>query len=274
VEISRERRVDAAGFPLICTVMRLPRTALAAFGLAALLAPGASGGEFVLFRSIWGEAIVNTDMTPAGRELTPPTPDHPVYYVGRSLAAKLGSIPGDQEPPVPDVNALAAKLLAKQGYLPAGPGHEPTLFLVVQWGHLKPGKDDLGWFMGYGKVNDIAAPSTPIIGALLWNMRSRDVETIVDYASDPLYGIIVTAFDHASARTANPVALWQTRIALPALGKSMADALPTMFIAGAPYFGRETDRPTLRDADTVREGHVKFGDTKFLEDLPPAGKTQ
>jgi hypothetical protein len=253
--------------------MRFPRTALASLGISACALPGdLRAAEFVLFRSIWGSAIVNTDMTPAGRKITPPTPDQPVYFLGTSLGTKLGSIPGDDEPTVKEVNAFVTRLLAKQGFLGAQPGvHEPSLFIVMQWGYMNPDYDGLGDFLGYDRSKDIGDPAQPIVGALLANMRSREIDTIVEYQSIPLYGIIVTAFDYQSARTKEPIIYWQTRIGLPASGKSMAAALPTMFIAGAPAFGRETDKPILRDADTVREGHVKLGDLEFLGDTPATG---
>jgi hypothetical protein len=170
---------------------------------------------------------------------------------------------------VKDVNAFVTKLLAKQGFLAARPGvHEPTLFLVMQWGYLRPGYDNLGWFLGYSERQDIAAGGG--LAPLLRNLRGREIETIIEYASEPIYGIIVTAFDYQTARTPKPIVYWQTRIGLPAIGKSMAAALPNMFIAGASAFGRETNKAILRDADTLREGHVKLGDLQILDEVPAA----
>ncbi len=240
--------------------MRLPRPILAVLGAAACLLSSASGSEFVLFRSVWGNTIVNTDMTAEGRALTPATVEAPVYYLGKSLGTYLGSIPGDEEPTVREVNKFVTKLLAKQGYLAARPGvHDPTLFVVMQWGYMKPGysETDRAWFLGYNDYRDAGS-------------HSRELDTIIEFFPVPLYGIIVTAFDYASVRTPKPVIYWQTRIALPADGKTMAAALPAMFIAGAPAFGRETRKPILRDADTLREGHVKLGDLKFLDVMPAA----
>jgi len=247
--------------------MRTARRVLTALGLLALGLPDTVRAEFVLFRSVWGNAIVNTDMTPEGRALTPPNVANPVYFLGTSLGTKLGSIPGDKEPSVKEVNTFVTRLLAKQGFLAAQPGvHEPTLFLVMQWGYLQPGWDNLGWFLGYNENQDIAVGEG--LMPVLSNMRTRETETILDYALNPIYGIIVTAFDYRTASTEKPVIYWQTRIGLPAAGKSMAAALPNMLIAGAPAFGRETKKAILRDADTLREGHVNLGDLKFLEELP------
>jgi len=239
---------------------------------------GVCHAGFSLFHNVWGDAIVSTDTTPEGHALTPPTREQPVYYLGRSLGCKLGSIGGDEIPTEREMTAIVAKILAKQGYLGAKSGvHEPALYLVVQWGYLEPRNGDLMWFLGYDPKQDIAAPSFP--GKLgpevfLRNFRSRTIEAILDNASDAIYGIIITAFEYKSANTPSPVIYWQTRIGLPANGKSMTQALPTMLVAAGSAIGRESQSPVLVDADTARAGAVKLGELKILDviDDPPHAK--
>lgn len=222
----------------------------------------------MLFRRVWGDVIVNTDTTPAGRKLTPPTPQQPVYYVGRSLGCRLGLLRGEDPPDDKEMNDLVVKILAKQGYLGAKPGvHEPTLFLVLQWGCVEPDKN-LRWFLGYNPSNDIAASYNPVgVGpeVLLAGFRSYETEMILDNSDEPNFGIIVTAFDYKSARTAQPVALWQTRIALPIVGKTMAQALPPMIVAAGPAIGRPSDKPVLLNADSARAGTVELGELQILD---------
>lgn len=239
-------------------------------GCAALGLPSASAAGFGLFRNFWGDVIVATDMLPEGRELTLPTPDKPVYYLGRSLGAKLGTIPGDHVPDEKMINDVVVRILAKQGYVGARRGiDEPTLFLVVQWGYIDPRRGDNLWFLGYDPRQDIGAPVFPgVIGAEVFRLgfRSRMIETVLDSAKGPLYGIIVTAFEYQSARTPKPIMYWQSRIGLPANGKSMAEALPVMLLAAGTAIGRESGSPVLLDADEAREGQVKLGELQFLED--------
>lgn len=235
--------------------------------LSVTLLP-ARGASFSLFSAVWGDVIVATDTTPTGRKLTPPSPEHPVYYLGQSLGCRIGSIPGDRLPPDKEMNRFIADVLAKQGYLGATSGvHEPTLYLVVQWGQLDPIRGDHLWFLGYDSRQDIAAPIFPgLLGAEVWrrNNRSRTIETILDYASGPIYGIIVTAFEYHLASTPKPIICWQTRIALPTNGKSMAEALPAMVLAAGPSIGRDSDKPVLRDVDDARRGRVELGQLKVL----------
>lgn len=235
--------------------------------------PHATCAGFSLFPNTWGDVIVATDTTLAGKEITPPTPEQPAYYRGMSLGCKLGSIPGDQLPDVRELNKFVARVLAKSGYRAAVPGvHEPTLFLVVQWGYLQPGSDDLSWFLGYNASQDIGAPAFPgQLGPEIWrrNFRSRTISTILENVSGPIYGIIVTAFEFESADTPRPIIYWQTRIGLPANAKSMTEALPAMLVAAGPSIGRPSDSPVLRDADEARRGRVELGDLEVIgyEDL-------
>ena len=60
----------------------------------------ASAAGFNLFSPAWGDVIVATDTTEEGRELTPPTKGNPVYYLGKSLGCKVGSLRGDRLPDV------------------------------------------------------------------------------------------------------------------------------------------------------------------------------
>jgi hypothetical protein len=169
---------------------------------------------------------------------------------------------------------LVAKVLAKQGYLGSHlEDREPTLYLILQWGYLQPQSGDLLWFLGYDANKDIGAPVFPgMLGPEVFrrNFRSRMIETILESASDPIYGIIITAFEYKSARTPKPIIYWQTRIGLPANRKTMAQALPAMILAAGPTIGHETDSPVLRDIDDVRSGRVELGELKVTgyEDEP------
>ncbi|HEY4302135.1 MAG TPA: hypothetical protein VGM73_14770 [Candidatus Didemnitutus sp.] len=254
--------------------MRLPRPGLLTSALLLLgagIVPPVRGG---LFTNYWGSAIVATDTTPEGEKLSPPSPAQPVYFLGRSLGHRLGSIGGDDEPDQQEFDRLITGILAKQGYLagdPKVPARAPTVFIIVQWGYLEPRSNDLLWFLGYNPSQDIASPVLPgQLGPEVFrrNMRSRTVETILENANDPIYGIIITAFEYKSMDTSRAVIYWQTRIGLPANGKSMAQALPTMLTSAGPAIGRPSDKPVLVDTDQLSEGQVKAGEIKIIGIVP------
>ena len=82
------------------------------------------------------EVIAVTDMTPLGALRRPVTPANPVYYQAVSAGYRDlgGIIAGDKIPPKEDVMKTIAKVLAKQGYLPATNEHPPTLIVIWVWG--------------------------------------------------------------------------------------------------------------------------------------------
>lgn len=251
--------------------MRLPRLRPALVWLALIFGGTDTAlAEFALFKNIWGDVLVATDTTEEGKKLRPASKEEPVYYKGLSMGGRLGSPQrGDREPPIKDLNNFAATILAKQGYLPAQPGkHEPSLLLVLQWGYLEPGTGDLLWFLGYDEEDDIAAQTQiNFLGAEVFRrgMRSRAVETILHDAQNPIYGIMISAFEFETAKTLKPVILWQTRIGLPTNGKSMTEAMPVMLAAAGPAIGRPADKPVLLDADSARAGTVNLGELKFMD---------
>lgn len=262
--------------------MKIP-SALVLFApvLFCLAALEARADRFVLFERYWGDCVVVTDMTKAGRALRPASRENPVYFLGEVYGGRLGSMHGDRLPDPKEMGRFAAKILAKQGYLGAQPGvHEPELFLVLQWGRIDRRSGDSLWFLGYDRTQDPAAPVFPpammpggntIVGPerFLRAFRPREIETVLEYAAEDMYGFIISAFEYKSARTAEPVVLWQTRIALPANGKSMSDALTTIVQIAGPQIGRETTKPVLcntEDRYTTKLGELKF--IGFEEDAP------
>jgi len=109
----------------------------------------------------------------------------------------------------------------------------------------------------------------------MMTLRSPIIEAILENASSAIYGIIVTAFEYRSASTADPIIYWQTRIGLPANGKSMAEALPAMMLAAGPAIGRENESPVLINVDEPRKGHVELGELQsrgVVDELPPRSK--
>jgi hypothetical protein len=252
--------------------LRFVAILVASFCLPHVCSAKSQGNWRDAFRRVWGDSVVTTDMTPEGRKLTPPTPEHPVYYLGTSLGARFDTIPGDRLPDVKQMNLLVARVLAKQGYLYASPGvHDPSLFLVLQWAHLKSVPL---WFLGYNPKYD--HPIHPHEVNVILDIAGLSANFKPTLQPAPAYAIVITAFDFKSARAKHPIVCWQTRIALPAIGKSMASALPPMIIAAGPAIGRESNLPFMGDADAVRQGRVTLGELQVLgheDELAPTDKS-
>jgi hypothetical protein len=106
------------------------------------------------------QTLVNVvvDVSPEGRKVAHPTPDHPSYYfpvVGGYLQ-QGEAFAGEKRPNQDELFHLAAVELAKQGYLVAHPGKTPPpdIFLVFHWGPLNPETIDLDDVFDGGKAGN------------------------------------------------------------------------------------------------------------------------
>jgi hypothetical protein len=237
----------------------------------------AAASEWTFLRRIEGDVVVVTDVTAAGRLLAPPSPERPVYFKGLTLGNKFGSIGGDQEPDKAALTKFVTKLLHKQGFRGSpGDAHPPTQFLVLQWGYMSTNASGKLDFLGYDPSQDIgASPNPNLLGPEVFfrGMRTPEIQLVLDLANEPMYAVSITSIDYATANTAHPVALWQTRIGFSATGNYMANALPKMIAAAADQIGRATERPTLRDPNSLRKGEVTLGEMEIKDiDEAPASR--
>lgn len=233
------------------------------------------------------EVITVTEVSAAGQFRSQASPDHPHYYIAASLGYRDlgGSIAGGSEPP-PDkvVIHLLSSELAKQGYLPAKQDSAPpSLLLVYTWGTLNTerfyGSDpsystqinhaQMVRFLGGSKVgmgDDFFNPLTaPMLGLAV---KSYEARNIYEAAREDLYVIVVSAYDLESAleRKRRPP-LWITRIAVPSLGFSFSNVLPSMLAIGGQQFGRDTPRPVWVNASDKFKPTVRMGELQLLEYL-------
>ncbi len=79
-----------------------------------------------------------TEVTPAGRKLTPATPQQPTYYVSQAGKQYTGGISPEQnlKGPSPEkLQQMMEKSLAENGYLVSdGAAHPATIAIIYQWG--------------------------------------------------------------------------------------------------------------------------------------------
>jgi hypothetical protein len=84
---------------------------------------------------------VVVDVTDAGKSVSRPSPDHPVYYYPVTPGyTEGGKVMEGEKPPPPtvDVQHLVAKALYEQGYKVMNRTSAPSLLLVFWWGYKAP----------------------------------------------------------------------------------------------------------------------------------------
>lgn len=234
------------------------------------------------------QVVAVTDTTPVGALRRPVTPANPAYYMAVSAGYRDfgGIIAGEKAPPKEDVFKAIAKVLAKQGYLPATNEHPPGLLLLWTWGTMNTDRmysgnpDDvegrqvnqrqLMRFMGAYKLGLISKePSafqdmTP--GVLF---RDADQELITQLATEDLYVAAISAYDFNAAARKEKVLLWTTKISCPSIGLDMRETLPAMLALAGPHIGRETVKPVSIKAADKFKGEVRIGDATVVEDTTP-----
>jgi hypothetical protein len=234
------------------------------------------------------QVIAVTDTTPVGALRRPASPASPVYYsaVNAGYRDLGGIIAGEKIPNKDDVVKTIAKVLAKQGYLPADDKHPSSLLLIWTWGTMNTDRfytgnpDDLEGqqvnrnqlmrFMGAYKLGMISKDARsswqddmfPASGMLF---RNADQDMIYELASEDLYVAAIAAYDYAAALEKKKVLLWTTKISCPSRGLAMPETLPAMLALAGPYIGRETTIPVSVKATDKFKPEVKIGDPTVVE---------
>ncbi|MBL9202770.1 MAG: hypothetical protein JNL39_19810 [Opitutaceae bacterium] len=234
------------------------------------------------------QVIAVTDTTPAGLLRRPASPDNPIYYVAVSAGYRDfgGIVAGEKVPKKEQVFAAIAKVLAKQGYLPATNEHPATILMLWTWGTMNTDRfytgnpDDLEGrqvnrqqllrFMGGYKVGLVSKEPSAIQDSFLLPgalFRDADSELISELASEDLYVAALAAYDAAAAARKEKVLLWTTKISCPSRGLAMNETLPAMLTLAGPYIGRETAKPVSVKATEKFKPEVKIGDPTTIEFL-------
>lgn len=232
------------------------------------------------------QVIAVTDTTPVGALRRPISTASPAYYSAISAGYRDfgGIIAGEKVPPKEDVMKTIARVLAKQGYLPATDQNPPTLLLIWTWGTMNTDRiysfspDDtdgrqinrrqLLRFMGAYKLGLISKELSSFQDDLFMTgslFRDADTEMISDLASEDLYVAAISAYDYGAATRQQKVLLWTTKISCPSRGLAMKETLPAMLALAAPYIGRETAKPVSVKATDKFKPEVKIGDPKVVE---------
>jgi hypothetical protein len=206
-------------------------------------------------------------------------------------------VPGDTLPPHKEILAVIVNTLRKHGFVPADKAHQPTQFILFNWGTMyaptsageldggskqvvHPPNPRLLRFMGGDKLDLMwdTAVDNPTISMggnmadariLTLGLRSSLAQKIHDAAEGDLYVAALGGYDFKSLLNGKPVELWQTRISCPADGLALADTLPVMIVAAGPQIGRETALPVWKDTTEENLGHVEFGQLKTLGTSEP-----
>jgi hypothetical protein len=232
------------------------------------------------------QAITVTDVTPAGRLWRLPSPAAPAYYAAVSAGYRDfgGIIAGEHMIPRQTANQTMLKVLAKQGYLPAGPKQSADLILVWTWGTLNAERLHIsanGYapqlnqrqilrFLGGDKLGLTSPRADPfpeqtLVPGLIH--EGGDARRFLDAAGDDYFVAVIAAYDVHLTDLKQAALLWTTRISCPSRGFWLPEAFPGMLAIATPFIGRETVKPVWIRATDQFKPEVRLGDLKVVEYL-------
>jgi len=233
-----------------------------------------------------------TDTTPVGALLHRPTPENPAYYIAVSAGYREfgGIVAGEKPPPKETVYRTFAKVLARQGYMPATNAHPPTLMLLWTWGTLNTdlfydasidpsqvggmgtqvNRQQMLRFLGGYKLGLVSKTPQPFSDEFLAPgllTHGVNADMLSDAATDDLFVAAIGAYDFAAAQHKEKKLLWVTKISCPSRGLALDQTLPAMMAIAGPNIGRETAEPVWINASDKFKPEVTIGDPKVVEYL-------
>lgn len=243
-----------------------------------------------------------TEMTEAGRKLSPPTAEKPAYYlIQASGAHEYGDSGNRTKPPTEeDLRPFVSRAFAAAHYLEAdGTGRTPDLMIVYHWG-VHAGIDSLAaeispqlalknlhqrvrlvggekfaarWAKAHNEDTTMAMTNALGAGAVYgimsaeyrMEMGNPTVRRLLSQSRDDVYFVIATAYDAAALARKERVLLWRTKMTVATQGVAMSETLAPLIAASVPYLGREMDeaRPVTRRI--YRDGRVILGELEVLD---------
>jgi hypothetical protein len=248
------------------------------------------------------DQTVVTEMTDSGRKIPLPSAENPAYYAAQpgGYHTEGHGTEAEQPPPESVMTGCLKQALATNHYLPADPGHPPTLLIVYVWGvhnNLDKGSDEIGGAspdIGHKNLLSRAAlvGGTKFAAELKDVLQQHDLQaevtslgTIMDplylfVARDPkirqlyeqslanCYYVVASAYDYQSAaRKEGRKLLWRSKMTVDAAGVSMTDTLPTLVLNAGQYLGRDMPESATFTKRISRNTQVKYGPMEVKEYL-------
>ncbi len=221
--------------------------------------------------------IQSVDMTPAGRKLTPPTPDHPTYYIPLFEGYKeLGgmSVEYERKPPDEETARQLVTMLAKQGYRLASKQFRPTMVLVFRWGSVVPVEVDSAARGPRqpplpGHVTNASEIRAYVVGERAGDMDRHAAHYAEMSSLEARHYLLISAFEFRTAGQEGEVLLWRAHVTTELWGNYLSEVLPLMIAHAAPILGRDVPPG---GAWTPANPHVIIGSPVVVPDKTAAEK--
>ncbi len=253
------------------------------------------------------DQTVMTEMTAEGKKLPPASREDPAYFVSQPGGYHMEGhgLADEKQPTAAELEGSMKRALAVNGYLPASPGHPPTLLIIYHWGshnNLDQGSVEVegtafqdvrhknllsrAALVGGTKFADElkaalekqdrqneladAAPAgltmMPIMNPLhLFVERDAKTRQLFEQSTEDCYYVIASAYDYQSVARGQRVLLWRSKLTADARGVSMPDTLPGLILNAGQYLGRDMPESATLTKRVDRDTQVRLGPLEVKE---------
>lgn len=198
------------------------------------------------------------------RGATEPAARHLSYVAYSGGYVEAGTPTGSARPATAaQVETALEEALASRGLVPATPGADPDLLLVVHWGvvardsmEIEPPDSLSKTFTSRLALVATAPLAAAVEKEFLWQKSAAglrkgytvprlldpDQEAAVLRLDDTRYFAIVSAYDHAAARRGEAVQRWRTVLSAKDLSGWMSNVVPALFRSSTRFLGANNEK--------------------------------
>lgn len=100
-----------------------------------------------------------------------------------------------------------------------------------------------------------------------WNLfkeKSRRNEWLVDQVAEPLYYVVVSAYDAQSVARNNRILLWRTYMTVELGALAMRDCIPSLVAQGSRYLGRDMQESATLTRKAYSNVETRIGELEFM----------
>jgi hypothetical protein len=253
------------------------------------------------------DQTVITEMTEEGKKLALPSRENPAYYVAEAGGFHAeGQGPVDAKlPPAAELENCLQRALATNHYLPASPGHPPSLMILYHWGvhtNLDRGSAEIAGsampdtghrnLLGRAALvggNKFAAelktalekqdlqdettfaPAGSMLSSMgplrLFTDRDRRTRQLYEESLADCHFVVASAYDYHAAAQGQRKLLWRSKMTADSLGVAMVDTLPGLILNAGKYLGRDMPVAATLSKPVNRETSTKLGPLEVKEYL-------
>jgi hypothetical protein len=214
-------------------------------------------------------------LTEAGKQLVPPTADHPATYLLISAGYKEEGelVAGEKSPDPKKVATLVRKALSNAHYIGVKKdSKELDLIVVYYWGYMNPQIDESADDDETPSINFNGASMVALVAGNSMDQMTPNTSTWQDTiaaSEESRYFVFIAAYSPAAyVNKHQKKLLWRAQMSVASNGVNLDQSINALVDSSVNYLGRATETPQQVNMDLDRTAHVDIGTPEVEEYIP------